>query len=107
MKRRFVYRDDGKGGVEIFEVPVGRGPPRIELMLDSHYDGLRATDGTDISSRRRHREYMRLNGLTTADDFKSSWERSFQERMNIRQGHFDTKQRRETILRALHQHERR
>lgn len=43
------------------------------LWGDSSYDGLRATDGTDISSRSKHREYMRMHGLTTADDFQGSW----------------------------------
>lgn len=40
---------------------------------DRHYDGLRATDGTDISSRSKHRAYMKANDLTTADDFTQTW----------------------------------
>jgi hypothetical protein len=40
---------------------------------DRHYDGLRATDGTDISSRSKHRAYMKANNLTTADDFTQTW----------------------------------
>lgn len=50
------------------------------LWGDSSYDGLRATDGTDISSRTKHREYMRTHGLTTADDFQGSWDRAKQAR---------------------------
>lgn len=43
------------------------------LAGDRHYDGLRATDGTDISSRAKHREYMKARNLTTVDDFKETW----------------------------------
>jgi predicted nucleic acid-binding Zn ribbon protein len=47
---------------------------------DRHYDGLRAPDGTDISSRSKHREYMRANNLTTADDFTQTWARAAEQR---------------------------
>ena len=47
---------------------------------DRHYDGLRATDGTDISSRSKHREYMRANNLTTADDFTQTWKKQAEQR---------------------------
>lgn len=50
------------------------------LWGDRHYDGLAATDGADISSRKKHREYMKRTGLTTADDFKESWARAKKER---------------------------
>lgn len=50
------------------------------LWGDRHYDGLRATDGADISSRKKHREYMKRHGLTTADDFKDTWARAKKER---------------------------
>jgi len=43
------------------------------LWGDRHYDGLQATDGADISSRKKHREYMRRMGYTTADDFTNTW----------------------------------
>lgn len=55
------------------------------LWGDRHYDGLRATDGEDISSRKKHREYMRRNGLTTADDFKETWARAKKEREHYMQ----------------------
>lgn len=53
---------------------------------DRHYDGLRATDGADISSRSKHREYMRANSLTTADDFSETWKRQAQERAVVMAG---------------------
>lgn len=50
------------------------------LAGDRHYEGLRAPDGTDISSRTKHREYMKRTGLTTADDFKGVWQKAAKER---------------------------
>lgn len=50
------------------------------LWGDRHYDGLRAPDGTDISTRARHQAYMKATGLTTADDFKSDWSRATEAR---------------------------
>ena len=50
------------------------------LWGDRSYDGMRATDGTDISTRTKHREYMRANGLTTMDDFNNSWSKAREQR---------------------------
>ena len=65
-------------------VPVPRESARNNgaLWNDRNYEGVQATDGTDISSRKKHREYMRKNNLTTVDDFSSSWARSQSEREN-------------------------
>jgi hypothetical protein len=56
------------------------------LAGDRSYDGLRATDGTDISTRSKHREYMKRNNLTTIDDYKESWAKAQQRRDEYRQG---------------------
>lgn len=50
------------------------------LWGDRHYDGLRAPDGTDISTRAKHQAYMRATGLTTTDDFKSQWAKQTEAR---------------------------
>lgn len=71
------------------------------LAGDRHYDGLRATDGTDISSRVKHREYMKRNGLTTADDYKQTWEKSASEREALRTATFSDKELRETITKEV------
>jgi hypothetical protein len=57
--------------------PTGRG---IDPVGDRLYEGLRASDGTDISTRTKHREYMRRHGLTTMDDFRDTWDRAEKER---------------------------
>jgi hypothetical protein len=71
------------------------------LWGDRSYDGLRATDGTDISSRTKHREYMKANGLATMDDFKNTWAKAQEQRDHYRQngGTFS----RRDVERAIHQ----
>lgn len=57
-------------------------------------------DGTDIGSRRKHREHMKRHGVTTADDFGKEWGRAEKERELIRNGGFDAQGRREDVRRA-------
>lgn len=58
---------------------------------ERHYDGLRATDGTDISTRSKHREYMRANNLTTADDYTQTWARAEAQRKEVFSGQDKTR----------------
>lgn len=67
------------------------------LAGDRHYEGMRALDGTDISSRTKHREYMKRNGLTTADDFKETWSKAQAERELRRMGKAEDKELRKEI----------
>lgn len=71
------------------------------LWGDRSYDGLRAPDGTDISSRTKHRDYMKATGLTTADDFTQTWAqaREQRERAYTQGGSFS----KADIERAIHQ----
>lgn len=71
------------------------------LWGDRSYDGLRASDGTDISTRTKHREYMKLKGLTTTDDFKETWAQAKEQRERYYQegGSFS----KGDIERAIHQ----
>ena len=57
------------------------------LASERHYEGLRAPDGADISSRAKHRAYMQANNLTTADDFTQTWKRAAEERAQRLEGH--------------------
>lgn len=105
-RRKYIY-DEELG--EMVEVTPQRASmnarDRGALWNDRHYDGMQATDGTDISTRSRHREYMKRHGLTTADDFSSSWERQREAREKYYQqgGSF----RKEDIHQAIHQLSRR
>lgn len=91
-------------------VPAGseRVDKRVPVVGDSHYVGLKSPiDGTDISSRRKHREYMREKGLTTADDYKSEWAQAQKSREAMLTGQpFDTKRRREQIAKAVYEAEK-
>ena len=84
-RRRYIQ--DRKTG-ELIEVTADyQAPLRADsgaLWGDRSYDGMRATDGTDISTRTKHRDYMKANGLTTADDFQSSWAKAQEQREHYR-----------------------
>jgi hypothetical protein len=56
------------------------------LAGDRHYDGMQAPDGSDISTRSKHREFMKRTGLTTTDDFKGEWATAQKQREERRQG---------------------
>lgn len=77
------------------------------LAGDRHYDGLRATDGTPIDTRTKHRKYMKENGLAMMDDFKQTWADAAKEREKIRTGEADKKERRaiitEEVMKAVAQ----
>jgi hypothetical protein len=46
--------------------------PAPYLTEGVEYANLRAMDGTDISSRKKRREYMARHGVTDASDFKET-----------------------------------
>jgi hypothetical protein len=67
------------------------------------YENTAATDGVDIGSRRKHREYMKSRGLAMESDFKQEWSGAAKEREAIRSGEHDRKARKEAVERAIHQ----
>ena len=107
-RRRYVQDPETH---ELIEVTPDYVPPprdsarnRGALWNDRNYDNMRATDGADISSRKKHREYMRINGLTTADDFSVTWAKSKEKREQYYKhgGSF----KRQDVERAIYQLER-
>ena len=67
MRRRYWYDPILK---KLVDHPPEPPPSRLQILTDSPaYDGLRAMDGTDISSRRKRADYMRANELTDASDY--------------------------------------
>jgi hypothetical protein len=68
------------GPMQRFFTPADPSRALDLLTSDAIYDGLRASDGTDISTRSKHREYMKRNNLTTADDFTETWARAASDR---------------------------
>lgn len=97
---RWVMTANGLVPVEEYvPEPQARDAP---IMVDRFYEGAKATDGTDIGSRRKHRQYMRDHNLTTFDDYKGEFARKVQEREAVKEGHLPDKTRREAIARALY-----
>ena len=97
-RRRWIYR-----GSEVIEVTADYVPPneaRNTIVGDSHYDGLRSPiDGADISTRSKHRDYMKRHDLTTVDDFKDTWADAAKQRERAMQGEDPTRVR--DIVRAV------
>jgi hypothetical protein len=107
---RYIYRPGhpkaSKYGF-VAEVDLDLQPESLALhapvLVGRFYENTAATDGTDIGSRKRHREYMKRNNLAMADDFKGEWSGAERERQAIRSGEIDRKARREAVERAIHQ----
>lgn len=101
-RRRYIQDPDTLELIEVTQ-DYRQTPMNHDAALwnDRGYDGMRATDGTDISSRSKHREYMKRNGLTTVDDYNGSWDRAKKERENYftRGGSF----RKQDIERAMYE----
>lgn len=104
--RRFIQ---DRETLEFHEVSTDHVPDAARcdsaLWNDSHYDGLRATDGADIGSRTKHRDYMRRNGVTTVDDFHGEYWRSAEARRIAQRNGYDPA-RRSDIARAIAKLER-
>jgi hypothetical protein len=100
-RRRWIQ--DRKTG-ELIEVTADYQPEmRTDsgaLWGDRSYEGMKAPDGTDISTRTKHREYMKANGVTTMDDFKDTWAQAkvSRERYMTEGGSF----KRADLERAIH-----
>lgn len=86
MRRRYIQDPVTFEMIEVTAdyVPQPRenAKNRGALWNDRHYDGVRATDGTDISTRKKHRDYMKRNNLATVDDFKQTWAQAQNAREN-------------------------
>lgn len=51
-------------------VPPAPEDRALMVVTDRYMEGVRAEDGTDISSRQKRAEYMRRNGLADAADYR-------------------------------------
>jgi hypothetical protein len=96
------------------QMVAGRGPTRAEgsgdgwRFSDRIYSGtpFKGHDGTIIDSKRKHREYMKRNNLTTADDYTGEWARAKERREAVYTGQHDKAARREQVVRAIEQLQR-
>jgi len=102
-RRRFIQDRDT---LEFHEVTADYAPDVARtdgaLWGDRHYDGLLASDGADISTRSKQREYMKRHGLTTVDDYSPAhWDKQQTKRNEIAAGNDPS--RRHDIARAIAQ----
>lgn len=72
------------------------------LWGDAHYANTRGPNGEDLSTRTKHREFMKQTGLTTMDDFGGAWQQSAKQRSEYFQEGKHTAVKREHIERAIH-----
>lgn len=100
MKRRFIQ---DKNTLELIEVTEDHVPnSRIgdaALWGDSHYAKTTGPNGEDLSSRAKHRAYLKATGLATADDFQSNWARAKEAREKYHQSGGSVS--REDVARAI------
>ncbi len=91
-------------GADWTGAPLRAQTPTEELL----YGGVRATDGADISSKRKLREYFHRTGFTHASDFTQQWECQAAEREKARTpgSGYGSRERRETIGRVAYELER-
>lgn len=96
MTRRSYWVNPETGELEELSADA-EVTPRVELMLGGHYEGLKATDGTRIDSRKKHADYMRINGVGLASDFKKTIATAPSQRAAA-----EKVARRETVARVTH-----
>lgn len=98
-RRRYRYDTEAKAMVEVgsdwTDTPRSTG----DLHKFQH-DNMRATDGTDISSRTKRREYMKANGLTDMSDYRDEWAKAAKDRADYLSGQKVDPRIRESIGRA-------
>jgi hypothetical protein len=109
--KRYVYRPghpkaSPNGFVDVDDLgwePQPSEAKNAPIMAGRFYENTAATDGTDVGSRRKHREYMRKHGLTTADDYTNYWKQAEKEREKNFSPEWDQKARREDVARAWYE----
>ena len=105
MTRSFVWIDGVCYERGVDELPSDPRELRSQkndgiLWGDRHYDGQRTPAGDDISTRTKHRDYMRRNGLTTADDYTQQWAADRKARVDALTTGGDHAGRRADVIRA-------
>lgn len=102
-RRKYIWDAEAQ---QLVEVSTDYAPERRTAgapVTDLYMNGVRATDGTDIGSRAKRREYMRVHNLADADDFRGEWARKAQERERAHDNPQAVAKRRADIARALNQ----
>lgn len=81
VRGRWIWDEREQRLVEASEYRAAERALDAPIMVDRFYENtVSPIDGTDIGSRRKHRDYMRAHGLAPADDFKGTWAEKERER---------------------------
>lgn len=104
-RRRWVYTEGGKPLPEPIEVGQDYCPAVSSTgdLGKFEYDNLRATDGTDISSRTKRRHYMQAHGLADPRDFRETGAKAQAQREAFYTARTDTRELTDTVGRIAHQ----
>jgi hypothetical protein len=100
MRRRYVHRPGHPkasefGMVAVDELDAGEAPVEQEragnaFMVDRYMEGtVSPVDGSDIGSRSKRREHMKVHRLVDADDFKGEWAQRGEKRQQFLSGKGD------------------
>lgn len=73
QRGRFVWSQEQQCMVEVGADWTDAERRAQTSTEEIEYGNLRATDGADISSRRKRREYMAATGVTDSSDFSPGW----------------------------------
>jgi hypothetical protein len=104
MARYFYRPGHPKASANGFvsEADIGWEPPveakNAPIMVDRFYENTKATDGADIGSRRKHKEYMKAHNVTNSGDFSPEWYANKRKEYEREYA----KERRETLERAAY-----
>lgn len=104
-RRRYVWDAVAGRLVEVSPEFVGQRRSEGRKSEEEVYGHITATDGTDLSTKRRHREYMQTHNLTIADDFRQTWDSAAKEMKSAQTpgSGYDARARREDLGRAMHE----
>jgi hypothetical protein len=105
-RRKYRWDDETQ---TLIEVPLDYRSVTRNIaapVTDLYMDGTRTSDGIDISSRTKRREYMRVAGVADMSDFTDTWAKAEKQRETFYTGQHDKKARREAVERAAYQLER-
>lgn len=98
--RRYIWDATAHELVELTD--TWAPSPRMELITDAPYEGVRAPDGVPINTRKRYRDYLKATGGAPADDFKQTWQKARTERDAFYSGKQRNKEGLEATARAVY-----
>ena len=80
MSKRYLWDEKEQKLVEIGDDWRPTFRKECNSTEELVYGGMRATDGTPINTRAKHRKYMKEKNLTTVDDFVKTWPKELEKR---------------------------